>query len=127
MGQLSELPIMALTSGPYRLMVVLGYSIWVNRDYDSFFCKQIFWLQACNKWHMCHTAGWRCYARAEAAVHATQACVDRHSATKVLVKLNFQNAFNNLPRQSMLDIMRADFPALSCLIPRTSPWSSCRR
>lgn len=52
---------------------------------------------------------------AEAAVHTARAWYDRHQGQpgKVLVKLDFKNAFNLVSRQAVLDAVTARFPALT--------------
>ena len=52
---------------------------------------------------------------AEAAVHTARAWYDRHQGQpgKVLVKLDFKNAFNLVSRQAVLDTVTARFPALT--------------
>ena len=51
---------------------------------------------------------------AEAAVHAVRARLDRHSNSqnKVLLKLDFENAFNTISRDQVLSAVRSHFPAL---------------
>ena len=52
---------------------------------------------------------------AEAAVHAVRAWLDRHSHSqnKVLLKLDFENAFNTISRDHVLSAVRSHFPALA--------------
>ena len=52
---------------------------------------------------------------AEAAVHALRAWVGRHAASpdSVVVKVDFQNAFNTISRDVVLREARAKFPALA--------------
>ena len=51
----------------------------------------------------------------EAAVHTTRSWVERHGQQNdhVLLKLDFRNAFNEVSRQTVLDIVQAHFPALA--------------
>ena len=51
----------------------------------------------------------------EVAVHTTRSWVERHArqADKVLLKLDFKNAFNEVSRQAVLDTAQAQFPALA--------------
>ncbi|CAE7257961.1 unnamed protein product [Symbiodinium microadriaticum] len=60
---------------------------------------------------------------AEAAVHTTRAWVTRHQngPGKVLVKLDFRNAFNTVSRQAALDMACSQFPALA----RFVNWCYC--
>ena len=50
----------------------------------------------------------------EAAVHTTRSWVERHAQQNdhVLLKFDFRNAFNEVSRQTVLDMVQADFPAL---------------
>jgi len=52
---------------------------------------------------------------AEAAVHTVRAWLDRHSNSqnKVLLKLDFENAFNTISRDQVLSAVRSHFPALA--------------
>lgn len=52
---------------------------------------------------------------AEAAVHAVRAWTTQHTqaSSKVLVKLDFANAFNSVSRQQVLASARSQFPSLS--------------
>ena len=52
---------------------------------------------------------------AEAAVHAVRAWTTQHAqgSSKVLVKLDFANAFNSVSRQQVLASARSQFPSLS--------------
>ena len=52
---------------------------------------------------------------AEAAVHAVRAWLDRHSHSqnKVLLKLDFENAYNTISRDHVLSAVRSHFPALA--------------
>ena len=52
----------------------------------------------------------------EAAVHATRQWVDRNQAdvNKVLLKVDFKNAFNSVDRLAILSETRAAFPGLAC-------------
>lgn len=54
-------------------------------------------------------------AGAEAAVHAVRAWATRHrdAANKVLLKLDFTNAFNTVSRQQVLHHVRSQFPELA--------------
>ena len=54
-------------------------------------------------------------AGSEAAVHCARAWHERHAGAvnKVLVKLDFQNAFNTVSRQEVLSATCAQFPALA--------------
>ena len=67
---------------------------------------------------------WKSYAKNEIAFkygvavpagHAARAWVDRRSgaARKTLIKLDFENAFNTISRQQVLDNVASDFPDLA--------------
>ncbi|CAE7316738.1 unnamed protein product [Symbiodinium sp. CCMP2592] len=53
-------------------------------------------------------------AGAEVAVHSVRAWMDRHAAgRKILLKLDFENAFNCIKREAVFAAARDHFPALS--------------
>ncbi|OWA53999.1 hypothetical protein BV898_18422 [Hypsibius exemplaris] len=53
---------------------------------------------------------------AEAVVHATRSFLSEEGKAKVLLKLDFKNAFNTIDRTKLLQALRADLPDYYALV-----------